>query len=373
MQLVVAVFIGIIVYAIQSRLYRRLWDHKLFVELNFNEEYVVAGGSGTLTECVTNAKKLPLPILHVKFSAPKSFTFEDAANSSVTDYYHRNDVYSVMGEQRIKRTFAFKAGKRGYYSISAMNIISKSLFLNGTFAKTDDCDTCIYVLPEKLTIEAGRELIATVTGEIQARRSLVEDPFLFRGMREYMSTDPVRSINWKASARQESPIVNLYGYTAEHRVKLMLNVEPNVMVRADYMYELCVSLASTLACKLIETGVPVEIVSNGLDELTNETGTVEWGASKEHELTCDRYLARINGSAGQEYFNGLLRDELKAADSSITYVIISSYMKEDMVSLLDAMTAAGADLYMIAPYFDIDDARVVRDYIRGMEVKLDEA
>ncbi len=113
MQLILAVFIGIIIYAVQSRLYRKLWDYRLDVELSFNEEYVTAGGSGTLTESVTNAKKLPLPIVHVKFSAPKSFTFEDAKNSSVTDHYHRNDVYSVMGTQRIKRTFAFRAGKRG--------------------------------------------------------------------------------------------------------------------------------------------------------------------------------------------------------------------------------------------------------------------
>ena len=373
MQLVLAVFIGIIIYAIQSRLYRKLWDYRLDVELNFNEEYVVAGGSGTLTESVTNSKKLPLPILHVKFSAPKSFTFEDAKNSSVTDHYHRNDVYSVMGAQRIKRTFAFTAGSRGFYTISSMNIISKSLFLNGTYAKTDDCDTCVYVLPKKLDLKEGRELIATITGEIQARRSITEDPFLFRGMREYMSTDPVRSINWKASARQEYPIVNLYGYTAEHRVKLMLNVEPNVMVKSRSMYELCVSIASTMIEKLTDAGIPVELISNGTDVITGDTGYVDWGASKEHGLTCDRYLSRLSGSAGAGYFINLLEEELKKTDSSTTYVVISSYMKEDMISVLDAMQQRGADLYMIAPYYDIDKGICVRNYIRGLEVRIDEA
>lgn len=372
MEIIITVFFCIIIYVSQQTIYHKYWDKKLKVEIKFMEQYVEAGDKAEITEVVNNAKLLPLPAFHVKFSTSKTFLFSENDNSRVTDLYHRNDAFSIMGNQKVTRRLNFTTTKRGMYFITGTNIIARDFFLVKAFAKALPDTDYIYVLPRKKRTPELQALYNAVIGEIETKSGLYEDPFSFRGIREYTTSDSMRSINWKATAKTDELMVNVYNNTCEERIRILLNLEMNAMIKIEYVTELCIELASTLSAEFIHCGIPVSLETNGLDVLTGELVGVESGASAEHIITVDKHLARIKANGGIAPFLSILQNEHHKADKNTTYIIVSAYHKQDLLELVDQMVMDGLSVAMLCPYLDLQGLENHRDYIYGMEVPVNE-
>lgn len=372
MRIVIAVAIAAIIYVLQNILYRKLWDRELKADIYFSRPYVECGERAKLFEVISNEKRLPLPIIHVKFSAPRSFVFDDAVNASVTDLYYRNDIFSVMGGQRITRTLEFKTEKRGYYVIENINLTAKNLFMTGTFAKTIHPLAGFYVFPQKYNHVKFNVLMKHIMGDIETRLHIVEDPYTFRGIRQYSSQDTMSRINWKASAKTGNLMVNMYNQTSYCKVKIMLNLDTNIMFKADYIKELSIELASSAAKKLIDKAMPVMLITNGTDISGQELDVYSAGASESHLITIDKQLACISGNLNVEHFIQLVDAELKKNEDDTAYIIISSYHKSNLMERLDKMKARGMNVNMIVPYYDSFVPDVSRSYMYGWEVTLND-
>ena len=85
-----------LIYLIQARLYSHYWRQGLHVAIHFPRQAVVEGENATLVEEITNNKRLPLPILHVKFKISRNLLFEGGENTSVSDSSYRHDIFSVQ-------------------------------------------------------------------------------------------------------------------------------------------------------------------------------------------------------------------------------------------------------------------------------------
>lgn len=373
MQLVVAIIVVIIIYILQQKLYLRLWDKGLDIDISFHDDYVNVGEKSYLTEVINNDKFLPMPVFHVKFSTSRSFEFDDYENTSVTDAYHRNDVFSVMGNQKITRKLCFKAMKRGYYSIDSINIIAKDFFMTRTFAATVDNMTSIYVFPKK---QKGIDLEAacnTIIGDLEIRRNLIEDPYIFTGIREYDRGDSLNRVNWKATARTNDLMVNVYGYSSEQQIKILLNMETNSIIKTEYLQEIAIELASSMAQYFIAKNVPVGIESNANDIVTGKVNSVKCGSSANHMITIDKYLSRLTGNNGIEDFLAIVSSSINNDYSSVSYVVISSYYRDDLLVKLDYLIKSGKSVCMLVPYLNINKPAFSRPYMYGWEVRLDEA
>jgi uncharacterized protein (DUF58 family) len=370
MNLISVIVIAVIIYLLQYNIYKKSWENGLSVKLYFNDEYVECGGKSELVEVVNNAKYLPLPVFHIKYSLSRFLEFKDMENVILSDAYHRNDAFSVMGNQKVKRTVEFTAKKRGRYGINGVNITARDFFMTKSFARKIRNNSYIYVLPEKVEGPSMDELMSKSLGEIAARNSLNEDLFSVDGIRQYQRTDSFRRINWKATARCDELMVNTYQRSAEYKVMILLNLETNYMVKPEVITELSISLASTAAKKLIDAEIPVAFSSNGIDVATGECEKVTFGSSQAHRIAIDRVLSCIGESAGIEAFDEIIRKNRQKED--VTYLIISSYCKPELISMLDDMREDGKSVYMLVPYLDIHGIEVERDYIQGVEVKLND-
>lgn len=370
MQLIIAIIIAIIIYVIQKSLYRRLWDRNLNVEILFDDDYIENGQKSVVNEIINNAKFLPLPVFHVKFSAPKSFKFNEFENAVITDRYYRNDAFSVMGNQKVTRKLEFVAEKRGLYGIDDVRVISRDFFMTGSFAKSIENNAKLYVFPRKIYDMKLEIMFNTMLGEIETRNAMLEDPYTFRGIRDYDSSDNMGKINWKATARTGSLKVNLYNHTSEQKVKLILNMDTNYMVRSEYIQEIGIELVSSAAQYFLGHRISVMSESNGLDVITGECGRVESGSSLNHMITIDRYLSRIKDNGGMERFFDIINREISEINTGVSYIIVSSYCREDLLIKLDYMKSQGIDINMIVPYYDRYGLECTRDYMHGWEVKL---
>ena len=370
MRLVVAVILLTIIYLIQKFLFMRYWNKGLDTEVSFSRDYIECGESAELIEVVSNDKFLPLPVFHLKFSVDKSLKFLDKTNSNVTDLYHKNELFSILGHQRITRRLTFTGTSRGVVGVNNASILVRDFFMLRSYACKMNHSDVIYVFPKKLNSDRFKVFFRGIMGEIESKRSIVEDNLSFRGVRQYQSFDPYRSINWKQSAKARELMVNMYGYTTDSRVRIMLNLDNDYMIETNKLLEEAISLASSIARELLEDGIMVSVITNGKDNKGNVLPAVEEGAEKRHGVTIDRMLAEISGSEGKDTFIRFLKEEAASPRDNTLYLVISPYARQDMLDVMDSIDKAGASVRLIVPCYDEYPFISNRPYAEGWEVPI---
>ena len=370
MKLVVAVILLTFIYFMQRFLYRKFWNKGLDAEVRFNRDYIECGENAELIEIISNNKFLPLPVFHLKFSVDKKLRFIERENSSTTDLYHKNELFSILGHQRITRRLEFVGRDRGVVAVNNASILVRDFFLTGIYAtKIRHTDT-IYIFPKKINTEQIRIFFKGIMGELESKKSIVEDSMTFRGIRPYQPFDPYRSINWKQSAKSRELMVNMYGYTTDSRVRIMLNLDNDYMIETNKLLEEAISLASSISRMLLDKGILVSLVTNGKDRDDILLPAIEEGAEKRHQITIDKTLSEIAGSEGKDVFINYINEELKSVRTDTLYLVISPYAKPDLMELLDKLEEKDASVRMIVPFYDEYPFVSERHYCSGWEVPI---
>lgn len=160
----------LIVYIAVKLVYRYNWNKNLTVSLEFDKKHVVKDDIVNITEVVTNAKRLPLPCINLKFQAARELLFTGSdTNSSVSDKTYRNDVFSLLSNQRITRKVPVRCTRRGVYRISGLEIVFSGLFMNEiNVLKTDNnCEITVYPKPADPTVL--KPVNSRITGEAERK------------------------------------------------------------------------------------------------------------------------------------------------------------------------------------------------------------
>lgn len=370
MKIVVAAAVILLLYISQRYVFEKHWKKNLDVTFHFSHPFAGCGEKAELVEQISNGKRMPLPLLHFRFSADRSLKFDDRQNAAVTDQYHKSEIFSLPGRTRITRRLSFTATKRGIYRISGATVSVRDFFLTRTYAEAVTSEAEIYVLPEKLNRREDILFLRGMEGEVETRRSLLPDETLPVGVREYMTSDSYHSINWKQTARAGCLMVNLFGHTMREEVRILLNLDTDVMVEQQALLEKTISLVSSLAADFLNRGIMVSLLSNGLDREQQKIQPVSPGAETAHSLTIDRALTEICGSGGKDAFLKTLTREAEVLRSDVIYLLISPYHKEDLLCITDRMVRQGAALQMIVPFYDAFPSTGGRPYVRMWEVSM---
>lgn len=354
MRLAVALIVVMILYGILAALYRKYWNMGLGIHLSFSKDIANIGEQVTLTEVIENKKTLPLPILHVKFKTSRTFEFEDKENAQTTDHYYRNDVFSILGRQKVTRFLPFKTTHRGYFPITELHITSRDLFLTKTFADVLPNQTALYVLPERLNLQQFSAMHEQMLGDFHTHRQSIEDPFAFCGIRPYQNFDTMKSINWKATAHTGMLMVNQFQPSTESEVRIFLNLTPYMKSCANGLFEHAINIANTVGYAFIEDDIDVSLNTNAFDILTKKPICLTSGHSMEHKLSLGRILSRIDLQQKCSDFMELLKSSIKQESHPVSYILISTYRDNALLSFFESF---GADdsMYWIIPEYAYTD------------------
>lgn len=352
--IVICVFLGALVLAyLQEKLYARYWAKNLSVGLSFQEESVTEGDRNVLCERVENAKLLPLPALKVKFQVSRQLQFEETdKGSSVTDQYYRNDVLSVRPYMRHVRKLSFVCKKRGFYVINGLDLVAGNLFLSNELVKSFSSDTQMYVYPRPFYGPEFEQAMQKLSGEILCKRHVIEDPFEYRGIREYSPWDTMRDINWKATARTGDLKVNMKNYTAQKAVKVYLNLEDGAIWRQEDLLEDSIRMAAGAVEHFLGLGIRTALYTNGPDVLTGKPVMLEAANGIGHMENINRGLARIELSERAESFVKLFSErilETQEGAQDIFSIFISSDTQDDFQQMLAECEKRRMDFIWICP------------------------
>lgn len=349
----VIVFTGLlalILFWLQRQLYLRWWTQDVSVVLKFEKNMVRAGEEVKLWEVIENRKWLPLPSFKVKFQCSRHLIFSDSTNSSVTDRYYRNDLFSVMSYQRVTRTHDVSCPRRGYYGIYGIDLVGADLFFSQEMNHSAGSETILYVLPAPLPPAILHTALKRIQGELEVRKYEMEDPFTYRGIREYQTFDAMKDINWKATARTDELKVNIRSHTAVSSVRIFMNLEDNGILRREELLEMSLSLCAGLAEQLLSQGIRLSIYSNGADCVSGRMLELQGLTDKSSVDTAYKALARIDLNAPIENFEEAFREKIyDRRENTYTLFISSDIHRDYQQALVNYGVQAGKDFLWICP------------------------
>ena len=196
------------------------------------------------------------------FHTRKELVFRDTENTNVSDYVYKRDIFAVLGRQRITRKILILCQKRGYYKVEEADITAFSLLYRKRYSQALTTNAAIYVYPAQVNVSETMTVCERMLGIMQCSRHLYEDPFTFRGIREYTTSDPMKTINWKASARTGGLMVNTFDSVMTQKVMLYLDVEDGGILKQEELVEESIALAASLIRKCMRQGMEAGLLTN---------------------------------------------------------------------------------------------------------------
>ena len=335
---------GLILYIMSIR-ERKTWSEGLSLKLGFLTPFVYCRENADFTETVRNEKKKALPLLEAGFRLPKGLTFIESENMVESDYLYKRDIFSVLGNEQILRRYRVHCGHRGIYEPSQIYLKGFSPLSSRNFEIKDDmcCGKCepFYVYAANVNVRDILRHTMSVLGEKETQRRLFEDPFSFASIRSYTPQDPMKTINWKATARTGELMVNTYNQSDSVKITLYLDVEDKRIVKEQKLIEEAVAVAASLMRQLqkqnAETGLHINTglyfePKRGHDHLTGIERALCRDFSKDDTVP--------------------LIDMLKDIPDDTVPVIVTKQADEALLSSIDSLMAgAGQKAVMVVPYF----------------------
>lgn len=350
-QLLGILVVALLLYLGQKTVYQKVWHKNLRVRLSFQEEGIWEGQESTLSEIIENQKKLPLTMLKVKFQTDRHLLFADTKGSRTTDKFYRNDIFQIGALEKVTRVLRFTAGRRGYYTIAEADLVASDLFLTAQYTATADIGhSSLYVYPKPFSHPEFRQSLKQLSGQVLAKRHLLEDPFEYRGIREYQPQDDLKSINWKATARTGEFKVNQKNYTAEKSVRIFINLEDTGILKKEDCVEASLQIATALLLLFLEQGMQVAVYCNGVDVLHNEPCILEAGGGIRQREAVLRSFALIDTSKPVRSFSELFSSRLSEASGALMTCIVSPNAYDDFATLILQYHTRHPEMKWFLPY-----------------------
>ena len=345
--ILLAIFIAEIIY------YRLHALDNLYLNVDFSKNVANYGEDVELIEVAENRKRLPLPFIILKFEAPRELKFYDMANTSTSDHLYREDMLTMKAFSKHTRRIRAMCSKRGYYVFPRVGITTSDLLLIERFTRDFPNDSHLVVLPEILNTDMIQMLTSVTLSELQCRRTLLTDPFTLAGIREYGPDDPMKSINWKASAKTGELMVNQNASTCTQKVHIFLNLDTYNQKRSTSLLEKSISLTYTYLRELAELGIPASVYTNGLDVVTDSPviSETDLGSATLDERAI--MLARIDLKKQAVPFSETLEKYIPSTDSEDFILLISPQFNGSFRPLLTDIKTRRPSLLWLMPCYKI--------------------
>ena len=363
--ILLAVFLGEIIY------YRMHALDNLSLKVDFSKNVAEYGEKIELIEVVENRKKLPLPFIILKFETPREIKFFDTVNATTTDFIYREDMLTMKAFSKHTRRIKAKCSKRGYYVFPRVGITTSDLFLLERFSSEFDNDSHLTVLPEIIRTSLIEVLVSVTLSELQCRRTLLTDPFSLAGIREYGPNDPMKSINWKASAKTGELMVNQNASTCAQKVHIFLNLENYNPKGSTSLLEKAIALTYTYLLKLEKLGIQSTLFTNGIDILTglpviseNDPGSAEKRGIM---------LAGIDLKTPVLPFAEIFEKYISSTDQSDFILVISPQFSDSFRMLLADIKSVRPSLLWLMPCYETSpevhpEPGIADSYLRWEEI-----
>ena len=250
-----------------------VWNRLSLEEVSYDRELslrkIFVGEELSLTVALTNRKVVPLTWIHVDDDIPASFeVIEGDVRSNIKPGTESlSHSTSMAWYEKVSWNYRMRPTRRGFYRFGPTRMESGDPFgfLGSRSRTAGKDDVLVYprVVPlEELGLPSIRPL-----GEVRGGIRLFNDPSRPSGLRAYEQGDPLKTVDWKATAKAQDLQVRTYEPSSSTNVILAVAVDTATPFWAAYepvVLERVVTVAASVAAYASERKYNVGLLSNDL-------------------------------------------------------------------------------------------------------------
>lgn len=323
---------------IQLQLERR--EYKIGDVMNLKVRVISSRGLGTIT---------------IRLSVPENLEIVHGRTSFmiIKGIGRSEQVYDIM----------LRASKTGRCRVTVSEVELYHIFGIGGPKKLNDVASIeIMIAPYVVKVSRSirlRPMKMRIPPIMVSRLMLGAASTEFREIRKYVPGDPVKNINWKATARTGSdvPLVNEYEKESISRVMIIpdLSERTDIGGRGVHVQEEIISITFSLIRSLLKRGCRVYVLDPYDGKIRNVRGLREYVRTYR-----DIIERKSDGRTGIDVLHIVGKGMLKIRN--IDYMIILTYIDQNTVRVLENLRTLAKRCKIVIIDFDISNILKREEY-----------
>jgi uncharacterized protein (DUF58 family) len=243
--------------------------HRLDTAVEISQTHAFVGETLGLTLRLENRKILPLTALQVRLNLPEILEPSNPRFSRLHESAPQEGVVvrstSMRWYERLIWDFEIPLITRGHFQLARIDLKSGDLFGVYRRERTDQAIHTLWVYPEVIALERLGLPRLRPQGDQRGGQRLFEDPTRLQTIRDYRPGDPLKRVDWKATARRQSLQSRVYDPSSDLIAVVALNVSTLPHAWQGFfgdIFERAVSVAASLANDFSAERVPVGLLAN---------------------------------------------------------------------------------------------------------------
>jgi uncharacterized protein (DUF58 family) len=344
-------FVVMIVGAIARYWSRHLWD-RLDLNARLGERRAFVGEQVPLEITLSNRKPLPLPWFEWRLPMSDLLHAEGeklaAAVAPGTSWIVRQGAAGWYETQ--SWTFMVSSPERGWFSIGPNRIRSADLL--GIFPRSHETSEVLHitVYPRVVSlIDLGLPADRPF-GDRKGRNPIFEDPVRISGLRDYRPGDPLKRIDWKATARSGELQSRVYEPSSTQQLYLMVNIDTMEHAWEGYLkdeLERVVSTAASIAVWAAGARYAVGLLANGAFPDADRPIRLAPSRARDQITRILDALAEIQPLTMGDLAGAIQRESGRLAAGS-TIVVVASLIQPALAGAIARLAADGNRVFVIA-------------------------
>ena len=342
----------------------RYWSKHLFDRVTLtrvsSERRAFIGEEIAVDIELTNKKALPLPWYEWRLALGEALPVTGEALGAAAvpglKWLHRRG--SLGWYQQHKWHFTLVPSERGHHAFGPATI--KSADLLGAFPRTieDGLRQNITVFPRVFPMADMGLPSERPFGERKGGNRVFEDPLRIAGLREFRPGDPLRRIDWKATARSGELRSRVYEPSATQQIYLLVNIDTMEHSWEGYLkdeLERIVSVTASLAAWAAGSRYAVGLLANGAFPDADRPIRLPPSRSRDQITRILEALAVIQPLTMGDLAGAIRRESGKLPAGS-TLVVVASLMPPPLAGVIARLADEGHNVFVVATSARVRDS-----------------
>lgn len=349
MSIVYILVVFLIFYFAQSHIYEKNWNKSLEAEVKFSHNEIFEGEATEVIRTISNNKLIPMRWFTLQFPLSRYLIFENEDQKPRVKEILKKSFYTLLSYEKVTSKEKVRAFKRGIYDINEFSILSGDLFGRYKFIENRKNNARLCVYPRIISVPEFKLLLNRLTGDIVSKRHVIEDPFIFKTIRDYTPYDSQKLINWQASAKTLDLKVNQFDHTSSSEILILLNTDKYNDWDNEVLMEESIRLAASISSAFIEKGLRVKFIANSFVCDTKEELSISSKSGKAQISLILESLAELNVKNNSRPMKQVLEECTRTRANLQTILLISYYHGPDLSDMVRKASEEGTYINWIVP------------------------
>ncbi|SOC42172.1 DUF58 domain-containing protein [Salinicoccus kekensis] len=297
---------------------------------------------------VTQRGRLPVLSAEITITAGDDIAFYNDESLKIRNVTETSRIFSVFPGKSTTIEIPFKAVHRGTSKIIETKIAVPRIFGFGhiKLEQAGSANHEILIYPDRYALH-NRSLKAKIEqGAYRDKNTFFHDPLLTTGSRPYETTDSLRDVHWKLSARSGELMTREYEKTTHMSWLFLINLRSDKSFAPPADIEVTFEKLAFIFGTMAEDGIPYRIMANMRTFDRHQFFTLDESSGKLHYRHALEALARIKTVTYTISFDRFLKF-VKQSDKMPTHLIFTGEADPLIMAELKYYIEQGTAVYQL--------------------------